>query len=1093
MSHFSWREQPGLVLSSARRNRRRSPLSLEGLESRITPSDTAADFPCIITPYPVTTVKENQVFSIYVQPQHAPFRRDVDVSKDYTGTMIVTTVPVTAANLATVHVYAQHAFSGGGTFAFALRLPGNGNTAVYVTDTTTFNSDDRGIYVTPAMKLEADAVSNSQVDLSWTAVRGATSYQIYENGGQIATVGSSSLLGLTPNAGPPATSYNVTGLTKDTAYDFEVKATAADGTHTSNDDTVTTLPDAPVLTVAPGTDGAYGHPDISWTDLKAAFPGTHYELAFSNLSLPQIPPAIIYRGIQNTTHVGTQLPQGFYSVKVTAILGAAATAPRVTSKPVEFQTGIQASFQAGVLTITGTTAADQIFVGQSNGEISIQGQTPGFGAAPAVVEILDHLPVDGDVYLSELSADLVTRINVSGGTGDDKILFNQGNEPINSLVAIDGGAGNDFVAPSRGPAANTTIASGEFGAANWAPHEVFDGPGPGLRTNTPIEDIFQGGAGNCYVLAPLGEVAYRGADLKDGITYLGNDGILADAFSYTVALFNKARQKVNVRVDFNGTVPTTDPQPYYQYPTAASPIPGPLQFWTILYSRAYAKLLGSQIGQSNFGNMTATLTALTGVAADMRFLVSNPSGVPNAFNELLFKFMEDELNIGGNVTAGTPESQPPPSNKPQPPEDVKLILGHGYSVISLTRDPTTHQPATVVLRNPWGVDVGAFPGKVPSGDPTDGLVTVTWQEFQTYVLFISFSGPDAGPKITTPKVATLSAGGPDSFTIGTTGYPAPTFTLGAKDKLPDGVTFNTATGALEGNPAPSAVGTYTLHITASNDFGSTNAQTLTLTVTPFSLTLSPPAPTEGDRPVNVLVGTFTDANPAAVASQYTATVKWGDGQTSNTAGKTVTIVADPNHAGVFDIMATKPGLYSKAGQNLPFSVTVSAPHVPSDTETANINVIDPPLTLTPVVPAFTVDKAVTKVLVGTFTDAFAGSHATDYTANVFWGDGQSSSSAARNITVAADPKQKGVFDIFATKPNPYSAQSGGMILTVTVMDKGGAADSVTSPVTVTTPAPAAKPLVLTATTNFAAITNAQGGANGFSITVTYDQPMNPAV
>ncbi|WP_020476503.1 C2 family cysteine protease [Zavarzinella formosa] len=1061
MSHFSWQERPGLVLSSARRDRRRRPLSLEGLESRITPSDSSIDFPCIITPYPPATVKDNQAFSLYVQAQHSPFHKDVDVSKDYTGTMIVTTEAVTAANLATVHIYAQHTFSGGGTYAFALKLPGNGSTGLFVTDTTTFNSDGTGIYVTPAMKLGADAVSNSEVDLAWSAIKGATSYQIFENGGQIATVGSSSLTGLTPNAAPP-TSYHVTGLTKDTAYDFEVKATAADGTHTSNDAEATTLPDPPVLTVTPELSNYF--PEFSWTDMSAAAPDVKYRLTLTNAATNKIaydkhdfPKSI-------TKYTFPDLAPGAYTAVVTATIGG----DDLRSKPVNVQIGIQASLVNGALTIEGTFAADKIFVGQSNGQISVKGQVTD-QTAPQDVLILAQVLGDPE-FVFNLGADKVTSIVVTGRDGDDQILLNQGDEPIQAAASIDGGLGTDFVAGVRGTGGPGTLTNCEFDANNPAPN------------GTRLEDIFQAGLGNCGLLSSLGEVAKRGiVDLKDRIHYTGNDGDIDHAFSFTVDLYKEGGQTTPVPVIFNGLVNNHDPQPYLDYGSAHPVVPAPnppFQFWTVLYRRAYLKMTG--LIDDGVFPMDA-LRALTGresVDEDFSTIFSNTS---------VFDSIESEINMGGNVVAVTYP------DKDGAPVSMKLISLHAYTVVSVSRD-TSGNPDSILLRNPWGTDVGSVANKVSSGaDPYDGLVTVAWVDFQKYINYVTLNGPAQSAAFTTPKIATLSAGAPDSFDVETSGNPAPTFSLDAKDKLPEGVTFNTATGALSGTAAPSAVGVYTLHITANNTIGKATTQTLTLSVSPFTVNQSPPTPTEGDRPVNVLVGTFTDANPAAVVSQYTATVKWGDGQTSNTAAKSVSIVADPNHAGVYDIMATKPGAYSKAGQNLPFSVTVSAPHVPSDTENAAVAVTDPPLTLTPTVPAITVGQAVTKALVGTFTDAFAGSHATDYTANVFWGDGQSSSSAAKNVTIAADPKQKGVFDIFATKPNPYSAQPGGVNLTVTVMDKGGAADSVTSPATVTTPAPGAKPLVLTATPNFAAITNARNGANGFSITVTYDQPMNPAV
>ena len=65
------------------------------------------------------------------------------------------------------------------------------------------------------LNLTATAVSQSQINLSWNASTGATSYKVFRGGVQIATTSS--------------TSYSNTGLTCNTAYSYTVKATNAAG------------------------------------------------------------------------------------------------------------------------------------------------------------------------------------------------------------------------------------------------------------------------------------------------------------------------------------------------------------------------------------------------------------------------------------------------------------------------------------------------------------------------------------------------------------------------------------------------------------------------------------------------------------------------------------------------------------------------------------------------------------------------------------------------------------------------------------------------------------------------------------------------
>ena len=73
---------------------------------------------------------------------------------------------------------------------------------------------------------------------------------------------------------------------------------------------------------------------------------------------------------------------------------------------------------------------------------------------------------------------------------------------------------------------------------------------------------------------------------------------------------------------------------------------------------------------------------------------------------------------------------------------------------------------------------------------------------------------------------------PGIFTVTTTGFPAPTLTLGGA-ALPAGVTFvdnGNGTGTLSGTPAAGTGGTYAITFTATNGVGSTAPQAFTLTV-----------------------------------------------------------------------------------------------------------------------------------------------------------------------------------------------------------------------------------------------------------------------
>ncbi len=88
------------------------------------------------------------------------------------------------------------------------------------------------------------------------------------------------------------------------------------------------------------------------------------------------------------------------------------------------------------------------------------------------------------------------------------------------------------------------------------------------------------------------------------------------------------------------------------------------------------------------------------------------------------------------------------------------------------------------------------------------------------------------PLITSALSTTLTAGVLGSFTVNTTGFPAPSIVQGG-DALPGGVAFvdnGDGTGTLSGTPSAGTGGTYALTFTASNTTGTSPAQNVALTV-----------------------------------------------------------------------------------------------------------------------------------------------------------------------------------------------------------------------------------------------------------------------
>jgi hypothetical protein len=85
---------------------------------------------------------------------------------------------------------------------------------------------------------------------------------------------------------------------------------------------------------------------------------------------------------------------------------------------------------------------------------------------------------------------------------------------------------------------------------------------------------------------------------------------------------------------------------------------------------------------------------------------------------------------------------------------------------------------------------------------------------------------DSPPAITSVAATSFTVGSAGSFTVATTGTPAPTVT--ESGRLPAGVSFTG--GVLSGTPASGTTGVYPISFTAANGIGSPASQPFTLTV-----------------------------------------------------------------------------------------------------------------------------------------------------------------------------------------------------------------------------------------------------------------------
>jgi Concanavalin A-like lectin/glucanases superfamily/Dockerin type I domain len=202
--------------------------------------------------------------------------------------------------------------------------------------------------------------------------------------------------------------------------------------------------------------------------------------------------------------------------------------------------------------------------------------------------------------------------------------------------------------------------------------------------------------------------------------------------------------------------------------------------------------------------------------------------------------------------------------------------------------------------------------------------------------------------------------------------------------------------------------------------------------------LTPPPAVEGQTFNNVTVYHFTDSNPAAKPSDYTAVVTLGNGNQvtlSSTATAFGRIVADSQ--GGFDVQLSYT--YPKATQNLTFGVTVtSANGQGTSIRTDTFSVADAPLTAGALTPPVAIEGvAFQNLTVFHFTDADPAGVASDYTAIVTLGDGNTVT-----LTNALSPNGQivsganGGFDVQLSYN--YAAPLTNQVFSVAVTDVGGA-------------------------------------------------------
>jgi hypothetical protein len=220
-------------------------------------------------------------------------------------------------------------------------------------------------------------------------------------------------------------------------------------------------------------------------------------------------------------------------------------------------------------------------------------------------------------------------------------------------------------------------------------------------------------------------------------------------------------------------------------------------------------------------------------------------------------------------------------------------------------------------------------------------------------------------------------------------------------------------------------GVYVVAITiTARSSGDTTPSATAAIVADAALTAgnSTPNATEG-KAFTGAVASFTDANKSAAASDFTATITWGDGHVS--AG---TVAANGSS---FNVTGTNT--YAEEGS---YAVTVQIADKGGSTVTVNstMTVADAALTATGV-PTITgtANVALGNVTVATFTDAGGAEDASHYTPTINWGDGTTSTGTVTSTSNG-----------FRVSGSHTYIGAEAYTISVTIKDEGGSSSTANS-------------------------------------------------
>jgi len=327
---------------------------------------------------------------------------------------------------------------------------------------------------------------------------------------------------------------------------------------------------------------------------------------------------------------------------------------------------------------------------------------------------------------------------------------------------------------------------------------------------------------------------------------------------------------------------------------------------------------------------------------------------------------------------------------------------------------------------------GLISGTVATGDAIDGpYVVVVTASDGTYGTFETFNWTVTGadettPTLTNPGTQANVAGDVVSLALTAADADGALLTY-SETGLPDGLSLDPDLGVISGVIADDAVqpAPYVVTVTAADGNGIAASQTFDWVVNDAAPAVTGDAisQTQGAGDDTFTVASFTDPDLNAQASDFTATINWGDGQSSqgevDGSGNAFTVSGDHVYL--------EPGTFT-------VGVTVTDAAGGTGTASATATVADASLAASGGFEDGALAGTSATVTVATFTDANNYGPASGYAATIDWGDG----------TTATAGVIGGAYGEFAVSGAHTYAADGSYTITATIDDGNGETATATS-------------------------------------------------